>query len=273
MTTQLKEGMVSDVVCLALESAYFANMPTERRHRGPHPDDPKLFAVEQEALLREALVDLAWLWSREYAHPSSTRLVGDRYQLTSRQREAVGRSCCSDDALILRGKHRLPVKAIKGAELVIDGFNVLVTLEVIFSRGVLLRGRDGCLRDMASMHGGYRLIGETLPAIGVMLHALMFWRPKSVQFLFDQPVSNSGRLASAIREAIVGFGLPEATWQVGVVPDPDVVLKEKTSSLVASADSAILDSRNQWINLAEEILRWGLAREVFPHDPWLMDLG
>jgi len=67
--------------------------------------------------------------------------------------------------------------------------------------------------------------------------------------------------------------LPEATWQVGVVPDPDVDLKEKTSSLVASSDSAILDSGNQWINLAEEILRWGLAREVFPHDPWLMDLG
>jgi hypothetical protein len=247
-------------------------MPTERRHRGPHPEDHKLFAPDQENRLKEAVRDLAWLWSRGYAQPSSIKLVGDRWQLTSRQRTAVGRSCCTDAACELRKKNCQPIQEIEGKDVAIDGFNVLTTLEVIFSRGVLLRGRDGCLRDMASMHGGYRLIGETLPAIGLMLHGLSEWKPRAVRILLDQPVSNSGRLAAAIRQAIGGMGLPEDRWVVEVVPDPDVVLKEKSSSIIATADAAILDSGNAWINLAAEILRWGEAQDAFPAAPWLIDL-
>ena len=248
-------------------------MPTERHHRGPHPEDHQLFAIDQEPRLREAVRDLAWLWSRGYAQPSSIKLVGDRYQLTRRQRIAVGRSCCTEKARAERFQTCLPLTALEGADLAIDGFNVLTTLEVIFSQGVLLRGRDSCLRDMASMHGGYRLISETLPAIGVMLHALSAWKPRRVRFLLDQPVSNSGRLADTIRQAIGGLGLPDDQWTVEVVPDPDVILKEKLSAIVATADSAILDSGNAWVNLAAEILRWGEAKNAFTHAPWLIDLG
>ena len=249
-------------------------MPTERRHRGPHPEDHKLFALDQEVLMKDAVSDLAWLWSRGYAQPSSIKLVGDRYQLTSRQRLAVGRSCCSDLARAQRLSTRVPRSEVEGAEVAIDGFNVLTTLEVIFSHGVLLRGRDTCLRDMASMHGGYRLIGETLPAIGVLLHALMAWCPSRVRILLDQPVSNSGRLASAIRQAIGGLGLTDDAWAVEVVADPDVILKKESAAIVASADAGILDAGNPWINLAAEILQWGLMQEAFPHqEPWLIDFG
>ena len=63
-------------------------MPDRRKHRGPHPEDARLFAPEVWPLLREATADLCWLLSRGYADKSALRLVGDRYELVARQRAA-----------------------------------------------------------------------------------------------------------------------------------------------------------------------------------------
>src|SRR6266404_1471952 len=45
--------------------------------------------------------------------------------------------------------------------LLIDGFNLILTLESALGGGVMLVGRDGCYRDMASVHGTYRRVEET----------------------------------------------------------------------------------------------------------------
>ena len=66
-------------------------MPDQRRHRGPHPDDLRLFGADALPALRTAAVELAWLLMRGYAHESSLKLVGDRHGLESRQRLAVSR--------------------------------------------------------------------------------------------------------------------------------------------------------------------------------------
>ena len=140
-------------------------MPDQRKHRGPHPDDAKLFAVDQVPPLQTAVRDLSWLLSRGYANPSSLKLVGDRYGLDTRQRLAVGRSACSDAAVSRRQEHQLTEKELRGQDIWIDGYNVLTSIEAALSGGVILRGRDGCTRDMASMHGSYRKVQETLPSI------------------------------------------------------------------------------------------------------------
>ena len=50
--------------------------------------------------------------------------------------------------------------------------NVLITLESALGGGVLLRCRDGCLRDMASLHGTYRIVDETDPALDALIDGL-----------------------------------------------------------------------------------------------------
>ncbi len=47
----------------------------------------------------------------------------------------------------------------------VDAFNLITTVEAALAGGVLIKGRDGCLRDMASMHGSYRKVAETIPAL------------------------------------------------------------------------------------------------------------
>src|SRR5688500_8405115 len=104
-------------------------MSDERKHRGPHPQDAELFAAGRLPALRAAVADLAWLLSRGYASPSAQKIVGDRYGLDARQRTAVMRSTCTAAARADRRSRELTVEQLRGRRLLIDGYNVLTTIE------------------------------------------------------------------------------------------------------------------------------------------------
>lgn len=216
-------------------------MPDTRKHRGPGPQDPEWFGPEALDHLRAATADLSWLLSRGYAEPSSLKLVGDRHRLVERQRVAVLRSACSDDALARRAARRVDAPL---GPLRIDGFNLLLTLESALGGGVVLAGRDGCYRDLASVHGTYRRVAETGPALDLARRLLDGWGIGPCTWFLDAPVSNSGRLAAMIR----ALG-----WQAEVVPDPDKILVQPGPP-VATADAGILDRCGPWVNLARRIV-------------------
>ncbi|MEM8609591.1 MAG: DUF434 domain-containing protein [Myxococcota bacterium] len=242
-------------------------MVRRRRHRGPHPQDEELFAAAAVPRLREAVSDLSWLRTRRYAEPSATKIVGDRHQLRARQRTAVGRCACPDEAVANRAARRIAESEVRGEALMLDGLNVLTTIEVALAHGVLLIGRDGCVRDMASFHGNYRLVHETDPAIACLLDALDSLEPRRVEFLIDRPVSNSGRLAQAIRDAAHERG---AEVHPVLSDRVDATLKTSQEAIVATADSAILDACGRWLNLA----RLAIHRlEDLAQSLWLLDLG
>lgn len=224
-----------------------------RTGRGPHPRDRLLFAAKTRGTLREAVADLSWLRTRGYAGPSAIKLVGDRHRLTARQRTAVARCACGDAALASRKAREVPPSGVRDRVLLIDGFNLLTTLEAALAGGVLLRGRDGCLRDMSSMHGNYRVLDDTEAALGAILATLQDLSPgKSVWYL-DRPVSNSGRLRSLVRAVAAAF--PDVGLDVRLVKDPDPLLKRAASGgIVATADSGILDGCGEWVNLVDPVL-------------------
>ncbi|MBV9467889.1 MAG: DUF434 domain-containing protein [Abitibacteriaceae bacterium] len=225
-------------------------MPDKRTHRGAHPEDQKLFAPAAWPRLREAVADFSWLLTHGYATKSVLALVGDRYQLAERQRLAVMRCSCSDQSLKYRREHRSHPKNLTNQTLLLDGYNVLTTVEVALSGGVVLRGRDDCYRDIASMHGTFRKVEETLPALLLIGEALSAFGVQESIWYFDSPVSNSGRLK--------GLALQIAherswNWQVEIVMNPDPVLAH-AQQIIATADSVILDSCHAWFNLASEVV-------------------
>jgi hypothetical protein len=225
-------------------------MPDLRQHRGRHPEDDRLFAADQWPNLRGAVDDLSWLLSRDYAPTGALKLVADRYSLAQRQRIAVARCACSDEARQSRQSRCVEPSQVRGEHLAIDGFNVLTTIEAALSGGVLLLARDGCLRDMASVHGTYRQVEETLPAVELAAACIARWQPAACTWYLDAPVSNSGRLKTVLRETAERAGL---NWQVELVPSPDRVLAS-TDAVVASADSVILDRCGRWLNFTSHVL-------------------
>ena len=108
-------------------------MPDKRKHRGSHPKDADLFAPAKLPDLRGAVADLSWLLTRGYAAPSSQKIVGDRYDLTKRQRVAMARSACGDGEFADRLAKRVDAAAVAGEPVAIDGYNLLITIEAALS--------------------------------------------------------------------------------------------------------------------------------------------
>jgi hypothetical protein len=213
--------------------------------------------------LRAAVADFSWLLGRGYAPTSSLKLVGDRYRLSARQRLAVLRSSSGDAALASRTQRQRPLGQPAGEPLLIDGYNLLITVESALSGGVVLQGRDRCCRDLASLHGTYRAVEETAPAVILVGETLARASVGLVAWFLDAPVSNSGRLAALIRDLGRQRGW---SWSAELAPDPDRVLAS-SPGVVASSDSWILDRCQAWSNLAREVIASGAP------EAWVVDLG
>ncbi|RKY09118.1 MAG: DUF434 domain-containing protein [Planctomycetota bacterium] len=226
-------------------------MPDKRKHRGPHPDDAGLFAAKNTGVLGAAVADYSMLLSAGYAPKSSLKLVGDHFALTERQRLAIMRSACSDDQLAGRSAKQTDVGELKGRPIVIDGYNLLITIESALSGAAIFIGRDRCMRDLSGIHGSYRKVTETIPAIELIASQLVNLGVAHALWLFDSPVSNSGRLKTLMYELIEKNDWP---FDVELLTNPDneLVATEKT---IATSDSNILDNCNQWTNLAACIIQ------------------
>jgi len=225
-------------------------MPDTRKHRGPHPQDTELFGTAAWPALGEAVTHLSWLLSHGYAERSALKLVGDRFQLAERQRIAVMRCACSDEAQRCRQQTELRREQLPGSAVDLDGFNVLTTIEAALSSGVILCGRDGCYRDMASMHGSYRKVEETRPALLLVGEILEELGAGECTWFLDRPVSNSGRLTTVIREIANERAW---RWQTRLEDDVDPVIS-RSANVVASADSVILNRCQRWFNLARVVI-------------------
>ena len=238
-------------------------MPDRRRHRGPGHADRTLFSGPRIDALRGAVEDLSWLLGRGYAEPSALKIVGDRYQLRRRQREALRRAACPDASRQARLERQVRPGEIGGMSLLVDGFNVIITVEAALSGSAIFRCRDGCLRDIASIHGSYRQVEETRRAVSACGDVLEASGAGPVTWYLDSPVSNSGRLARLMRTVAEERGW---SWEVELVKNPDAVLVQRTG-VVATSDAPVLDSCGPWLNMARVVVE----RSV--EGAWIVDIS
>jgi hypothetical protein len=238
-------------------------MPDQRRHRGRHPDDSVIFAASEVPVLRQATLELSWLFERGYSQTAALKLVGDRFGLRERQRLAVLRSACGESAAVERRRRRLAVTELQGRCLAVDGFNALITCEAALSGGLLLRGRDQALRDLASVHGSYRLVEETERALSLLGGVIAAAQPAQVRWFLDRPVSNSGRLRGLIESMAASAGWP---WQVELADNPDRAIAA-TGWVAGSTDAWLLDRCPHWVCLPEAVVA------QVGGNPWIVDLS
>jgi hypothetical protein len=225
-------------------------MPDKRTHRGPGPEDAELFAADKLPALRAAVNDHSMLLTKGYAEKSALKLVGDHFSLTQRQRIAVQRCSCSDAQLAGRKERQVESHSVSGEAVIIDGYNILITIEACLSGAAVFCARDGCFRDLAGIHGSYRKVTETIPALEVIAEKIQDLEISHALWLFDSPVSNSGRLKTIIYELIEKNNWP---FDVELLQNPDTELIA-ADKIIATSDSDVLDKCSRWINLNAYII-------------------
>lgn len=219
--------------------------------RGYVPGDEKQFTGKQLELLRKAADEVQFLLDRGYDVKPVTTFVGNHYMFSERQRLALARSVSAEEyvrkrlckELLQKGKEYLP-KTVH-----IDGFNMIITLEVALSGSPVFCCRDGALRDLAGLRGTYRIIDKTQEAVRRLLVQLERLGISEAVFYLDAPVSNSGRLSGMIRQCAQEYGV---SVQTRIIPDVDRVLEQMEG--VISGDAIILNRCENWLNIMPSIV-------------------
>jgi hypothetical protein len=215
--------------------------------RGFVPSDEREFGTDVIPKLQKAAEEVLFLLNHGYPVKGATRFVGDHYMFSERQRLALARSVSPDEEILSR-KNR-EVSSIEGETIYIDGFNVIIGLEIAYSESMLFRCMDGTIRDLAGLRGKYRLIPETDLAIKALLKTLESSKAGKAVIYLDKPVSNSGRLKQKIYEYAEDI---DTDIEVIIIDAVDYELKHKL--LIASGDAIILNECDSWFNLVKRVI-------------------
>lgn len=210
--------------------------------RGYVPEDDHNFSPEAIEKMKTASRHICYLINEGYDLKQASTFVGNHYILSERQRLALVRSVSTTEQLDIRKTKEKT--SVAGCEVWIDGFNTIITLEVMFSDSLLFECMDGTIRDLAALRGTYRIIPETEAAVRMLLDTLKEQGVDTVHILLDEPVSNSGRLKALIADA--GEDYP-FILDIKVLKEVDKTLWEKEN--VITADAIILDHCVSWMNV------------------------
>jgi hypothetical protein len=91
----------------------------------------------------------------------------------------------------------------------------------------------------------------------MILNVLKKWKPRKTLFLFDAPISMSGKLAEEIRDRLKQANLPGDAKAVKV---PEKILIG-FPGVIATSDTAIINPSKKVLDLAGYILRRHLCNQ------------
>ncbi|MGG5209832.1 DUF434 domain-containing protein [Chryseobacterium sp. MIQD13] len=216
------------------------------RNRGKNTGDDTLFGSQKQIdKLKMAVQDMMYLLSRDYPEKASSELAGNRYRMKTRQIQALRGASASEKQIEDRKCRQLEVSELKNKVLYLDGFNVLILMESLLSGAYIFEGSDGCFRDLSGVHGTYKRVNQTLRAVELIAAFFQKAEVQKLIWIFDKPVSNSGRIKQIIYDFAVENNL---NWEAELEYNPDKFLAEK-SQIAVSSDAWILDNCKQWFNL------------------------
>ncbi len=187
--------------------------------------------------MKNASLDLRFLLNRDYDKARAIKFVGNKYQLDKSERHILYRALYSDDEINAIKKKLMPFEQISGKHLVIDGYNVLITVESILKNKTIIDCDDGVIRDVSGVFGSHVITSVTNNSLNLILSQFAENPPKLLQFFFDSQVSKSGELSQIIREKMNELNL---SGEAKTVKQVDTTLKRLNCDIVATSDTIII---------------------------------
>lgn len=186
-----------------------------------------------------------------YPKSSAIRFVSDHYLLLQAQRFVLTRIIVESKTARARRIKIQTIKSLKGKDLIIDGYNVLITVESILSGKPIYLCDDWFHRDIQGIFKKYRIADLTMPAIDQIFNLLESAQIAEAIVMLDQQISMSGTLASMIGRIMQECNIPGF---VRTVKDVDRQLKN-AKVVIATADGNVIDSVNEVVDLPGEIAK------------------
>ncbi len=211
----------------------------------------------KDTTLQEAKIDFQYLLDRGFPRTGALHFVGNHYLLDEVQRNYLNRSVFSKNKIKSRKKKLILLSDVKEKTVIIDGYNVLITVECICKDGEesLVNCDDGVTRDIKAVFGKYKKDETTIKALNSIISLLKKFKPKSVLFFYDSPVSMSGELARTTQDILKSLQVPGDAHTVDNVDAKLVKLSEKLGGVVATSDGIIIDKIETVLDIPSYIAR------------------
>jgi len=148
-----------------------------------------------------AFYDLYYLLSRGYPRQQALSLIRAKYALS--REDLILLSRCVHPPSINKeiARKKQAVERVRGACLVIDGFNQLTTIYAALIGKPLYICTDTMLRD--SLLAGPRLVVENIEKLApILAKALQNLSPSSTTIILDSQPSHSGETAAYLRRTL-----------------------------------------------------------------------
>jgi len=188
--------------------------------------------------MRDAASDIRYLLNRGYPRKGAIKFVCDHYRMDAAGRHILTRVVYSEIVSSERRAKLLGCKQAAGSDILIDGFNVLISVECMLQDEPLYMCDDGLVRDTRGVFHNYRQGSVTGQALSEICTEIRDMGAARVLMLFDSQISKSGELAKKSRQHLLSSGI---TGDAVVSRRVDHDLKSY-GRIVATGDGAVIDA-------------------------------
>jgi hypothetical protein len=181
----------------------------------------------------EAVKDARYLLSRGYRFESVVQLVTARYMLDTFRKNILIRLLSGYNVRFRK------IKILRAKKLIIDGYNVLITLSVILQKGLLVKSIDGLIRDVESKHGKnikLPVMQSAVDFLETLLRDHLKYKGEVLIFL-EKNISKSGELASYINSQT------SLAASLATTVDLAVIRAASTPGTLAATSDSLIISR------------------------------
>ncbi|AKB36354.1 hypothetical protein MSSAC_1764 [Methanosarcina siciliae C2J] len=216
------------------------------QERSPAFSEPAL----KERLLKPAR-DIRSILRWGYPKFATIRFVADHSQLSVEERHILTRVIMPPDKVVSRVKKKIACDGIRDRDLLLDGYNVLLSVDSLLKNKPMWFCDDGYIRDTRYYFSKAKQAEDIGEALDLVLEFFSEARPKSVTFLLDTQISRSGELAGFIRRKLKEQGI-QGDAHTSKTADFDLKTeggKPEKQLVVATSDGIVIDSVLQVLDI------------------------
>ena len=172
--------------------------------------------------------------------------------LTRAERVALSKIVRSPEESLRNSMKVVPPHIVKGSDLGVDGFNVIITVERALAGDPVYVCTDGIVRDLSLSYSSYKPSDLFDRAVETIADTVRSMSPGRVTIYLDSPIPKSGSIAKRIRE----ITSEEFEVKTSNRVDSEILSHE----IVASSDSRIIEGAKAIVDLAHAaISRAGIS--------------